>query len=148
MEHIDAGLDKHNVLAMLSRKDANRVFEAHVGVKYSDLVEIRGWKPVPEDPKAGLSIWLAGDELHTEDIFYSPIIQDVKATWCFSSGYLADAMKVFVVFDKETRVLSAKIASPLWIEPSVPVEKQKGTDLVILIAPRIPNPECETKVGD
>lgn len=131
-----AGLHKDNVLAAFSRKAAIELLDKS-SIIYSEMVEITGWTPKVDDNTKGMQIWISDNDLHHDDILYYPFIKDAVVNWGFSERYLFDALKIFEIFGKPVKILSAKTVSPLWIESGIPTKRD--IDLVILIAPRIPD---------
>ena len=132
--------NKHDVLAMCTRSEAEKIFK-HIGVVFSDMVVVDEWNFVPDTIKEGFGIFFDGEDINPDnEMYYAPVISGAKVDWRFAECYLLDAYKIMGVFrDDNPRVLSAKIASPLWIELAIDEQKRKPEDLVILIAPILPN---------
>jgi len=128
-------LEKDNAIRMTTRRDAE-IFMEKRGIPSSDLVLVTKWTPIP-DREGGTELWFLNRGLIVELIHFAPIIEDVDVDWYYNRQYLEDAFRMLDIFDKTPIFLSAKIASPLWVETVTNPEKRKDDDLVILIAPRI-----------
>lgn len=137
------GLRKDDALMITTRKEAEKMFTEKVGTPSSELMPVTKWMPIP-DGEGGTELWFT-NELHPDLIHFAPVIKDVVVDWYYDSRYLESAYRMLDIFDKHPIFLSAKIASPLWIETEANPEERKDDDIIILIAPRVANePEIKS----
>jgi len=129
-------LEKDRALMVTTRRDAEKMLTEKVGTPSGELVQVAEWIPIPDDGSS-TELWLLDGGLIFDLIHFAPVVKDVDVDWCYDRRYLEDAYRMLDIFNKTPIFLSAKIASPLWVETVTNPEKRKDDDIVILIAPRI-----------